>query len=110
MSNYLYEAIDAGGLKAEGVLDVADQFEALRRIKEMGLFPVKIAEARRRPRAKAVLMRARMSSSTWTMRFARGRARVGSGALVVFTRQLATLLGAGLPLLRGLRLLEEQAE
>ena len=35
MSNYLYEAIDAGGLKAEGVLDVADQFEALKRIKEM---------------------------------------------------------------------------
>jgi type IV pilus assembly protein PilC len=110
MSNYLYEAIDAGGLKTEGVLEVADQFEALRRIKEMGLFPVKIAEARRRPRPSAVLTRARLSSGIWTMRFARGKARIRSGALVVFTRQLATLLGAGVPLLRSLRLLEEQAE
>lgn len=110
MSNYLYEAIDAGGLKAEGVLDVADQFEALKRIKEMGLFPVKIAEARRRPRAPAILSRARIPSGIWAMRFARSRNRVRSGALVVFTRQLATLLGAGMPLLRSLRLLEEQAE
>src|SRR5208337_4065489 len=53
MSNYCYEAVDAGGLKTRGSLDVSDQHEALRRIKEMGLFPTRVAEAmpfRRKPR------------------------------------------------------------
>ena len=33
MSNYSYEAVDSGGLKMEGVLDVIDQNEAIRRVK-----------------------------------------------------------------------------
>src|SRR5882724_5026147 len=41
MSNYSYEAVDAGGLKIEGKLEVVDQNEAIRRLKEMGLFPVR---------------------------------------------------------------------
>jgi type IV pilus assembly protein PilC len=104
MSNYLYEAVDAGGLKSKGSLDVIDQNEALRRIKEMGLFPTLVRPtlplpARTRPEA--------------------GRKRHGSpilfggvkpAALTVFTRQLATLVGVGMPLLRGLRLLHEQAD
>ena len=53
MSNYCYEAVDAGGLKIQGSLDVTDQNEALKRIKEMGLFPTRVAQAmpfRRGPR------------------------------------------------------------
>ncbi len=46
MSDYSYEAVDAGGLKIQGTLDVVDQNEAIRRVKEMGLFPVRIAAAR----------------------------------------------------------------
>ena len=42
MSNYLYEAIDASGSRSHGTLAVADQSEALRRIREMGLFPIKV--------------------------------------------------------------------
>ena len=46
MSNFSYEAVDAGGLKIEGQLEVIDQNEAIRRVKEMGLFPVRIVEAK----------------------------------------------------------------
>src|ERR1044072_9762198 len=53
MSNYCYEAVNAGGFKMEGQLDVSDQSEALRRIKEMGLFPVKIWQARAQRRMVA---------------------------------------------------------
>jgi type IV pilus assembly protein PilC len=38
------------------------------------------------------------------------RRRVGSRALAVTTRQLATMVGAGLPIVHGLHLLAEQAE
>ena len=47
MSNYFYEAVDASGLRSTGRLDVADQSTAIRRIREMGLFPTKITEAER---------------------------------------------------------------
>ena len=106
MSSYCYEAVDAGGLVTQGTLEVTDQSEALRRIKEMGLFPTKVAQAmpfRFRPGATSVprLFRSRP-------RMPRGR--IKSSALALFTRQLAILTDVGMPLLRGLRLLEEQTE
>jgi type IV pilus assembly protein PilC len=111
MSSYCYEAVDAGGLKMQGTLDVADQSEALRRIREMGLFPVKIAEARQRRRRLATVRAGsgslpRRSALSVTLFNRRPKARV----LAVFTRQLATLINAGMPLLRGLRTLQEQEE
>lgn len=109
MSSYCYEAVDSVGLKRQGILDVADQSEALRRIHEMGLFPVKIAEKRERKRQRmttpGVAVR-RKSALQVTIFESRPKAK----ALAVFTRQLATLVDAGMPLLRGLRILEEQEE
>jgi type IV pilus assembly protein PilC len=107
MASYCYEAVDAGGLKTEGSLEVADQGEALKRIKEMGLFPIKVAQAlsfRRRP--KRALAVPRMLQTR--IRLPRGRIR--PAALTVFTRQLATLIDVGMPLMRGLRILQEQTE
>jgi type IV pilus assembly protein PilC len=45
MSNYSYVAVDPRGIESRGTLDVSDQTEALRRIKEMGLFPTKVLAA-----------------------------------------------------------------
>ena len=104
MSNYLYEAVDAGGLRSKGSLDVMDQSEALRRIKEMGLFPILVRETEKAPfRSRTVATRKRR-----TMNLRLGAGRVKPAALTVFTRQLATLVDVGMPLMRGLRLLHEQ--
>jgi type IV pilus assembly protein PilC len=101
MSNYLYEAVDAGGLRSKGSLDVFDQSEALRRIKEMGLFPTMV-----RPATTAGLLP--RSSARKKPSGIRRAGRIKPAALTVFTRQLATLVNVGMPLLRGLRLLQEQ--
>jgi type IV pilus assembly protein PilC len=106
MSSYCYEAVDASGLKSQGTLDVTDQNEALKRIKEMGLFPTRVAQAmplQRRPGATAV-------PQTLKSPIRMPRGRIKPDVLAVFTRQLATLVDVGMPLLRGLRILEEQAE
>jgi len=104
MSNYLYEAVDASGLKSKGSLDVISQSEALRRIKEMGLFPILVRPIMAAPfRSRSQLARAR---SIFSIQL--GRRRIKPAALTVFTRQLATLVDVGMPLLRGLRLLHEQ--
>jgi len=109
MSNYAYVAVNSQGVETRGTLDVPDQSEAVRRIREMGLFPTKLIAATerigRRVRLgtnKAVPARA----VSWPWR----RGRVKPARLAIFTRQLATLIEAGMPLLRSLRLLQEQEE
>ncbi len=114
MSNFSYEAVDAGGLKIEGKLEVVDQTEAIRRVKEMGLFPVRIVESRSAKRGRWNAERGKGKQDS------RGRkleinipflsGRVKAGVLAIFTRQLSTLIEAGMPLLRGLRILREQEE
>jgi type IV pilus assembly protein PilC len=111
MSNYAYVAVDPEGLETRGTLEVPNQSEALRRIREMGLFPTKVLEADEgkghKPNAVA---RTRSGAKRRSIAIPGFRARVKGGILTVFTRQLATLVEAGLPLLRGLRILEEQEE
>jgi type IV pilus assembly protein PilC len=111
MSDYAYIAVSPEGSEARGVLAAVDQNEALKRIKEMGLFPTKLGPAKR--------LSTNPPTETWWRTVAGGLhslatirlpSRVKTGHLSVFTRQLATLVEAGMPLLRGLRILEEQEE
>ena len=115
MPKYNYVALDAHGKETKGSLEVATQNEAIGRVKEMGLF---------RPRlSKAKSPRKRAPAKTPGHRGGRGgkkraldlqikipglSGRVKPKVLMAFTRQLATLVDAGLPLLRGLRVLEKQ--
>jgi len=106
MSNYLYEAVDAGGTKTLGALDVTDQNEALKRIREMGLLPTNVRQATPvQPRPQSLAGRKSFQFPPWLT-----EGRIKPAVLAVFTRQLATLVDVGMPLLRGLRLLQEQEE
>ena len=101
MSNYLYEAVDAGGLRSQGALDVTDQSEALKRIREMGLFPTTVRQAMPfLPRRQPLAVRKMFQIPRWM-----SEGRIKPAVLAVFTRQMATLVDVGMPLLRGLRLL-----
>lgn len=111
MSDYSYEAVDAGGLKIQGTLDVVDQNEAIRRVKEMGLFPVRIAAAREfRKKRLSIRPKATGGRRQIVINIPFFSGRVKASVLAIFTRQLATLIEAGMPLLRGLRILNEQEE
>src|SRR6266567_4776729 len=108
MSNFSYEAVDSGGLKIEGKLEVIDQNEAIRRVKEMGLFPVRIVEARERRRLRASsILHSRSSTLQSRAKVEGGKlrmeirvpffsGRVKPSVLAIFTRQLATLIEAGM--------------
>jgi type IV pilus assembly protein PilC len=100
--------VDAAGLKCNGILEVTSQSEALQRIKDMGLFPTRVKERNQHPArtvARPEWFTGFKGVSFTAVLFGR---RVKPSAVAVFTRQLATLLNAGLPLLRGLRLLGQQ--
>ena len=109
MSSYSYVAVDPTGIEMRGSIEVADQSEALRRIKEMGLFPTKLLDTtERRPVRSPARLHSAARSSKRKLAVPLFQGRVKPKVLTTFTRQLATLVEAGLPLLRGLRLLEEQ--
>ena len=70
MSNYSYVAVDPQGVESRGTLDVSDQTEALRRIKEMGLFPTKVLAASQRGyRAAQSHASARAEPRAWNLSF-----------------------------------------
>jgi type IV pilus assembly protein PilC len=117
MPKFNYVAMDSRGKETKGTLDVANQNEAIGRLKEMGYFPTKVVEAEK-PKEKGGAKKAAAQSGSPG---ARGKKKMnlnfaipGLGGkvkpkvLTAFTRQLATLVDAGLPLLRGLRVLERQ--
>jgi len=90
-------------------MDVETQSDALRRIKEMGLFPIRVSERHEnRPvgNQRSGSRVTRLKNISINIPFFSGR--VKPAAICAFTRQLATLVDAGMPLIRGLRLLREQ--
>jgi type IV pilus assembly protein PilC len=118
MPKYSYVAMDAHGKETKGTLEVTSQNEAIGRVKEMGLFPTKIVEvdkakekgdkkAKAAPAGK-VGGRKKGGALNFQIKIPGLSGKVKSKVLCTFTRQLATLVDAGLPLLRGLRVLERQ--
>ena len=120
MPKYNYVAMDAHGKETKGTLEVASQNEAIGRVKEMGLFPTKIVEVDKnkekaaptgdkkgKPAAKAKGGKKKGAGSI-QIKIPGLSGKVKAKVLTTFTRQLATLVDAGLPLLRGLRVLEKQ--
>ncbi|MDB6058934.1 MAG: pilC 1 [Verrucomicrobiales bacterium] len=119
--------MNSRGAEEKGALDAEDQSTALARIKEMQLFPTRIIEDHANenspnisgrdgvgPRNKG---RGRVGSHSGNSRklglrmnvtIPGTRNRVSAKSLGTFTAELATLLQAGLPLLRGLRVLQKQ--
>jgi type IV pilus assembly protein PilC len=113
MNVYSYSAVDSQGKEIKGKLRVATQNDALQRIKEMGFFPTKILPsspaATIAQRADRHLARLGVRSKAITRPDrSEFKGRIKTKRVTVFTRQLATLLDAGMPLPRGLRLLHEQ--
>ena len=117
MPKYSYVAMDSRGKETKGTLEVATQSEAISRVKEMGFFPTKIVEvdkekpdkkAKTGGKPKAGAKGAKKGGMSINIKIPGLSGRVKSKVLTTFTRQLATLVDAGLPLLRGMRVLEKQ--
>lgn len=107
MNAYTYEAVNAAGLSTSGILEVASQNEAVRRIKEMGLFPTRVAE-RRQSRITRAIAKNKSAAPGKKFQITLFEQRVKPAAVAALTRQMATLLDAGLPLIRGLNILRQQ--
>lgn len=116
MPKFNYVAMDSHGKETKGTLDVSSQNEAIGRVKEMGLFPTKIVEVEKvkpekkgaKPAAGKAGGKKKGANIEIKIKIPGFGGKVKAKTLTTFTRQLATLVDAGLPLLRGLRVLEKQ--
>ncbi|MCX6999641.1 MAG: type II secretion system F family protein [Candidatus Sumerlaeota bacterium] len=97
MMEFQYRALNTEGAVSEGVLSAGSRKEAIRKLEIMGLDPVHVAERtiveKTESHALPVLLR---------------RKKLSSSDLESFTRQLSSLLAAGVPLSRALNIIQRE--
>lgn len=97
MAEYAYKALDAGGARRTGTIDADSEAIAITRLREQGWVPVSLDAAR------GGIMRAELRIPILSD-------RISLKEVAVSSRQLATMINAGLPLMRSLTVLAEQTE
>src|SRR5437588_3222626 len=114
MARYNYVALDCRGQEATGLVEAAATNDAIGRLRQAGYFPTSVyEEAVARPDDKAARRLAAKMVRATKPRAKTGivlfkRTKVKPKILMIFTRQLATLIDSGLPLLRSLTVLAKQ--
>jgi type IV pilus assembly protein PilC len=91
---YRYKAKSEAGVSVSGEVEALNTQQAAKLIRQKGLFPTSIVPLRESP---------------FTM-ITKLRSRISYGDITVFTRQLATMINAGLPLTEALLILRTQAK
>ena len=114
MPRFAYVALDSRGQESTGLVEAASTSEAIAQLRQAGYFPTSVYEegkgggpdgkaAKRAAKAER-LSRPRERKQIVLLQ----RKRVKPKTLMIFTRQLATLIDSGLPLLRSLNVLAKQ--
>ena len=101
MPTYQFEAMDATGQEIKDVLEATSQDEAQATIRQMGLFVTKISV--KKSRTAPTKSKAAKKGKTFAL------GGIKTKILTTFTRQLSILQDAGLPILRSLKILQEQS-
>jgi type IV pilus assembly protein PilC len=95
MSNFSFRAVDLAGVPSEGELDAASKAQVTEQLRQRGLIVLDVSEKREAMKLESVFQRFKS---------------VNMRNLSVFSRQFATLITSGMPMLRSLYTLEEQTE
>jgi type IV pilus assembly protein PilC len=116
MAKFNYVALDARGQESVGLIEAQSTNDAVGQLRQAGFFPTSVYEEGKggpavdKAAKKTAGAPAKTSSKAPAVKKAANVAnkKVKQKVLMIFTRQLATLIDAGLPLLRGLTVLEKQ--
>lgn len=115
MPRFAYTALDAHGQEVSDTLDAANEQEAIQSLRQAGYFPTSVVEAGKAAKAprksKAPAAKAQGAGLKKEIKISipfLEKKTIKPKTLMIFTRQLATLIDSGLPLLRGLTVLGKQ--
>src|SRR5438045_5663485 len=116
MPRFTYGALDSRGQESTGLVEAATTNDAIGQLRQSGFFPTNVYEegkggrtgtkAAKRAAKAARVDQPREKRKSGIVLFQ--RKKVKPKILMIFTRQLATLIDSGLPLLRGLTVLNKQ--
>jgi type IV pilus assembly protein PilC len=95
MSTFAFRAVDAAGIPSRGELEAESKAHVSEQLRQRGLIVLDVSEKREALKLESLLDRFR---------------RVNARDLAVFSRQFATLIQSGMPMLRALHTLEDQTE
>lgn len=98
MNQFKYAAKGPTGETVEGMISAANRAEAVAELRRQNLVVMRLDEASSKKKGLGEI------------RFGKVKVKPKKGELVIFTRQLATMVGAGLSLLESLEVLGHQAE
>jgi len=98
MPIYEYKAYDQKGKSKRGIIEADNEHGARAKLRAAGKYPVELRENH----SSSAVAGKYLTASAFTFE------RVKSAEIHIFTRQLATLLGAGIPLINALSSLLEQ--
>ncbi len=107
MAMFQYTAMDATGKEVKGQRDATNEESVASFLKEQGMMPTSIKPLVKATKAKE---KKKGPAAAKGLNIALGPQVIKSKDLTTFTRQLAILLDAGLPLIRSLKTLERQAK
>lgn len=110
MPQFQYTAMDGSGKEKKGKIDAENEQAAGVLLKEQGFFPTSIKPMKGAPKKSAAASSAPGAKKKSILDMNLGPMVIKTKDLTVFTRQLAILLDAGLPLIRSLRTLERQSK
>ncbi|MDD2239732.1 MAG: type II secretion system F family protein [Kiritimatiellae bacterium] len=109
MARFKFTALDSKGKEVHGEIDADTQSAAVARIREKQYFPTKVEEVAGSgggAAPKGAAPKGALQMEIKLPKFLMGG--VKTKQLVTFTRQLSTLVNAGLPLMRAMRVLQRQ--
>lgn len=95
MGTFAFRAVDLAGVPSRGELDAGTKAQVTEQLRQRGLIVLDVAEKHEAMKLESVLQR-----------FKSVKAR----PLAIFSRQFATLIASGMPMLRSLYTLEDQTD
>jgi len=104
MAEFTYQARNAQGKTVNGSVTAQNETDALGELRRQNLVVVSLAGAAAKSAWNLDLFGGAKKAPSWK------NAKAKEADLIVFTRQLATMLSAGIPLFECLEILAEQAE
>ncbi|YCM45696.1 type II secretion system F family protein [Verrucomicrobiaceae bacterium 227] len=107
MANFQYIALDSKGEQTTGVVQANSDTEAVSQLRGQGLYPTQVVQEGKGALAGSAGKKGKAKKKKGGAKSKTG-GKVKPKILMIFTRQLATLIDSGLPLLRGLNVLAKQ--
>ncbi len=107
MPNFKYQAMNAKGKQVSGNIEAESSIDAINKLREMGFFPTSVTEEMAVRKGGGAAERKGAAVGRPSLFQSK---KVSAQKLAIVIRQFATLIAAGLPLLRSIKVLVDQQE